>query len=164
MGTKLALAAMLMGACGENPTAWRSEEADGGEADGNPSNLPPPQELHDEPTEPGRLCVDEEALLGSEIALYPVHEDEECDETMEGFTFSLQEDWPQNIFLHGRIHLPYCIGIERRQGYITISHERGVVTRRSNFFTWCITPHTSEPEQIIVRSLTAKAQGQLFVP
>ena len=78
--------------------------------------------------------------------------------------FSVEKGAPVSFALYGVVGIQYCVEVIRDYGYITISHERGTVTRKGDLFTWCITPTSEDPEFTTVRSFTASAGFELAVP
>ena len=78
--------------------------------------------------------------------------------------FDVSKGVPIYFLLYGASGIEYCVEVERTSGYVTISHDRGVVTREGDIFTWCITPSTEDSEFMMVRSFTASAGFNLTVP
>lgn len=118
------------------------------------------------------LCVEAAPeFAGKEVIFAAPDSNGTCEENgMEAasaagaFFFAISEDSPQQVTLYGRPSVEYCLLIERKSGYVTISHPNGEVRREGNRFTWCVVP-VSQPqaETMLIRSLTARAEVELSV-
>ncbi|MBP9718248.1 hypothetical protein KBD59_03050 [Candidatus Gracilibacteria bacterium] len=83
-----------------------------------------------------------------------------CDDQFLQEEVVVHQQAPFSLELYGQSGLEYCIEVLRTSGYITISHERGVVHRDGDYFTWCVTPaafSSLQPEKALIRSFTASA-------
>lgn len=139
----------------------------GGEAELVPIEYSESSKLDEveEPEPPtDHLCIDEELLLGSDIVLLDADLHPWCEPLGQELDVTVRKEWPQRVVLYGELHIEYCIEVQRESGYITISHERGVVQRNGDLFTWCITTHTGEPEEMTLMAFTPEAKCQLWVP
>jgi hypothetical protein len=84
-------------------------------------------------------------------------------------SFSVTKEEPRVFVLHPMPHVPYCVTVMRRTGYLTLSKEEGTVTREDDVFTWCLERENRYPDDegpyngsilpvyLTVRSLTPES-------
>lgn len=114
---------------------------------------------------PEALCVEADDGEPDMVALVSPACGGQCDGGEGARYFEVTKAAPISFSLYGVAGVEYCVELSRTSGYITISHERGKVTRKGDLFTWCITPKVSEDSELMmVRSFTASAGFNLAVP
>lgn len=83
---------------------------------------------------------------GESIALTPTSPELEwsCALFSDPVRFTIEEEAPARFTLQMTAALRYCVEVKREQGYLTVRHEKGDVSRHDDWFQWC---HELQPRE-----------------